>query len=67
MMQHPAIAVYPAPDSLRRDLPLWAFGLEGSWLSRHQAGKLAALAAGQPKFSGIAARLAAWNFERAPP
>ena len=65
-MQHTVIAAYPSPDSLRRDLPLWAFGLEGSWLSRHLAGQLAALAAGQPKFSGIASRLAAWNFERAP-
>ncbi|KHK00784.1 glycosyltransferase family 2 protein [Desulfovibrio sp. TomC] len=66
MMQQTEIAVYPSPSSLRRDLPLWAFGLEGSWLPRHLAGKLAALAAVRPKFSGIADRLAAWNFERAP-
>jgi GT2 family glycosyltransferase len=41
-------------------------GLEGDWLARHQAAGLTALAAGSPKFSGLAARLSAWNFERAP-
>jgi GT2 family glycosyltransferase len=66
MKQHIEITAYPAPGSLRPHLPLWAFGLEGPWLPRHLAGQLTALAGGQPKFSGLAARLAAWNFERTP-
>lgn len=60
------IMLYPEPASLRPFLPLWAFGLEGPWLPRHLATGLARLAASRPKFSVLAARLSAWNFERLP-
>ena len=53
-------------DALRRVLPLWAFGLEGGWLARHQAVALARAAAADPRLAGLDAALAAWNFERAP-
>ncbi len=66
MTRQTPLTLHPGPASLRDILPLWAFGLEGPWLSRHLATRLAALAVTRPKFSGIAARLAAWNFERAP-
>ena len=66
MTQEAFMTPHPGPASLRAALPLWAFGLEGPWLSRHLATRLAALAVTRPKFSGIAARLAAWNFERVP-
>jgi len=66
MTHRTPFALHPGPVGLRPALPLWAFGLEGPWLCRHLAAGLAALAVARPKFSGIAARLAAWNFERAP-
>ena len=53
-------------DALRRVLPLWAFGLEGGWLARHQAAALARAAADDSRLAGLDAALAAWNFERAP-
>ncbi|MEA5090027.1 glycosyltransferase family A protein [Solidesulfovibrio sp.] len=55
-----------SPDALRRVLPLWAFGLEGGWLARHQAAALARAAADDPRLAGLDAALAAWNFEHAP-
>lgn len=60
------LAPHPPAASLRPHLPLWAYGLEGDWLLRHQAAGLAVLAAGAPKFSILSAKLAAWGFERAP-
>lgn len=66
MTQQALMTPHPGPASLRSELPLWALGLEGPWLSRHLATGLTRLAAARPKFSGIAARLSAWNFERAP-
>ena len=64
-MKH-RLAPHPPAAGLRPHLPLWAYGLEGDWLLRHQAAGLAALAVGAPKFSLLSARLAAWAFERAP-
>jgi hypothetical protein len=64
-MKH-RLAPHPPAAGLRPHLPLWAYGLEGDWLLRHQAAGLAALAMGAPKFSLLSARLAAWAFERAP-
>ena len=64
-MKH-RLAPHPPAAALRPHLPLWAYGLEGDWLLRHQAAGLAVLAAGAPKFSILSARVAAWGFERAP-
>lgn len=64
-MKH-RLAPHPPAADLRPHLPLWAYGLEGDWLLRHQTAGLAALAAARPKFSILSARLAAWAFERAP-
>ena len=64
-MKH-RLAPHPPAAGLRPHLPLWAYGLEGDWLLRHQAAGLAALAVDAPKFSLLSARLAAWAFERAP-
>ncbi len=64
-MKH-RLAPHPPAAGLRPHLPLWAYGLEGDWLLRHQAAGLAALAARAPKFSLLSARLTAWAFERAP-
>ena len=66
MSKHPQIAAYPPPSSLRRTLPLWAFGLEGRWLARHLSAGLARVAGREPRLAGLADALAAWNFERAP-
>ena len=44
-MRHLLTVAAPAPDVLRRVAPLWAFGLEGAWLSRHLAAQVAAGAA----------------------
>jgi len=56
----------PPLRQLRAALPFWAFGLEGPWLGRHLGTQLAALAATQPKWAGLATALAVWNFERVP-
>ncbi|MEA4858599.1 MAG: glycosyltransferase family 2 protein, partial [Solidesulfovibrio sp.] len=56
----------PPPDALRPVAPLWAFGLEGGWLSRHLAAGLAAAAGDAPRLAGIRDALAAWNVERQP-
>ncbi|MHC1790846.1 glycosyltransferase [Solidesulfovibrio sp.] len=66
MAQHTQIMPHPRPKALRRLAPLWAYGLEGPWLAHHLAGQMGTAAAAAPKLSGIANRLAAWNFERAP-
>jgi GT2 family glycosyltransferase len=66
MPEHSDILNYPPPAALRRDLPLWAFGLEGPWPSRHLAAGLAHAAARNARLAGLSDALAAWNFERVP-
>ncbi|WP_300164421.1 glycosyltransferase family 2 protein [Solidesulfovibrio sp.] len=66
MPPRPAATLPPPFDILRRALPLWAFGLEGAWLSRHLAATLARAVAADPRLAGLDTALAAWNFERAP-
>ncbi len=56
----------PPPDALRPVAPLWAFGLEGGWLSRHLAAGLEAATGDAPRLAGIRDALAAWNVERQP-
>ncbi len=57
---------YPAPGALRPAAPLWAFGLEGDWLGRHQAATLEASLPRHPKLVGLARALALFQYERAP-
>ncbi|WP_428564155.1 MAG: glycosyltransferase [Solidesulfovibrio sp. DCME] len=66
MAHHAAPSALPPPDALRPVLHLWAFGLEGGWLSRHLAARLEAAVSQAPHLAGLRDALAAWNVERQP-